>query len=96
MTNRYTIDPNRVNEALAKSNTTMAVHDTLLTWCAVHGALQMALRHPHFPDSTRQLLGPFIEQLGAGLVDAGFFTGETLQESLTRERTFHAKRIRQE
>lgn len=96
MTGRYSIDSSSANEALAKAHTNMSVRDTLLTWCAVHGSLQMALRHPEFPATTRLLLEPFIEQLGAGLVKAGFFTAATLQESLDLERTFHAKRIGQD
>lgn len=92
MTKRYSIEPQKLGQVLAKAHVPMAVQDTLLTWCAVHGTLQMALRHPEFPDSTRVLLEAFIEQLGKGLVEAGFLTAETLQEAIALERRYHAER----
>jgi hypothetical protein len=93
MNGRYSIDPKKVQEAVDKANSPLEVTTTLLTWCAVHGALQMALRHPEFPPTTRAILEPLIEQLGQALVDADFFTGDTLQESIDREKRFHAKKI---
>lgn len=93
MTRRYRLDPSMTREALELAKKPMSVSDTLLAWCAVHGSLQMALRHPQFPATTRELIEPFVEQLGRALVTEGFFTPETLKEALETEARFHAQRI---
>lgn len=93
MKGRYTVPQQHVQTALAKSSLPLEVTSNLLTWAAVHGSLQLALRHPEFPATTRVLMGSFVEQLGAALVAAGFFTGETLQEAAELERRFHAGKI---
>lgn len=93
MNRRYTVNSQQLAEALKKADASMRIIHTLLGWCAVHGSLQLALRHPEFPPSTRHLIEPFIEQLGKALVEAGFCTGDTLREALDTEQRFHAPRI---
>jgi len=95
MSGRYSVIPEKMGEAVRKANSQMSVTTNLLTWCAVHGSLQMAMRHPDFPATTRAMLAVFVEQLGAALVESGFFTAETLQESIEREKVFHARKITQ-
>ena len=91
MTHRYSVDPTLTAVALETANKRLSVSDTLLTWCAVHGCVQLALRHPEFPNTTRELLKPFVEQLGTALVAEGFFTAETLKEAVETEERFRAK-----
>jgi len=95
MSGRYSVIPQEMQAAVAKANEKLTVTDRLIAWCAVHGSLQFALRHPDFPASTRQLIGPFIEQLGEALVKEGFFTADTLRESVELEKRFHARKITQ-
>jgi hypothetical protein len=92
---RYKVIPEEMQKAVAKANSTLSVETRLLTWCAVHGSLQFALRHPEFPPTTRVLIESFVQQLGVSLVESGFFTAETLQEAVALEQQFHAPRIPQ-
>jgi hypothetical protein len=86
--NRYSIDPQLTGEALAKATEQAPISATLLTWCAVHGSLQLALRHPGVTPSIRGMVEPFVEQLGTMLVERGFFTAETLRESIELEQRY--------
>ncbi len=95
MNRRYAVDPGQIQNAVAKANEPLSIEAGLLTWCAVHGSLQMALRHPEFPPTTRQLVQSFVEQLGTTLVECGFFTGDTLREAMELEQRVHAQRLEQ-
>jgi hypothetical protein len=49
-----------------------------LTAMAVHGALCLALRHPHFKGRSRKFVVEFTRSLGKWLVTAGALTPEQL------------------
>jgi hypothetical protein len=84
----YRIDPEQSTAALAVALKSVSVDEKLLTWCAVHGTLQLALRHAGFPPYTRQIVQTFVEKLGQIMVAEGFLTAEILQEAIRREREF--------
>lgn len=90
---KYHIDPKAVPQALAKARELAPIEADLITWTAVHGSLQLALRHPDFPFATRYLLEPFIEQLGQRLVVLGMLTPDILNEAEAREREFRPKAV---
>ncbi len=52
---------------------------------ATHGALCLALRHPHFNGHSRQLVVCVTKQLGKYLLDYGILTPEQLEEAMQLE-----------
>lgn len=90
--NRYSVNPNVAAEARAKALEPADMSANLLTWCAVYGALQLALRHPQFPRMTCELVEAFVDRLGPMLVDKGFLTAATLQEATDLESRASAHR----
>jgi hypothetical protein len=52
-----------------------------LTLMAVHGALCLALRHPEFKGSVREIVVAFTQCLGKWLVDGGILSPEQLAEA---------------
>lgn len=57
------------------------VNTNTLTAMAVHGALCLALRHPHFKGPSRQFVVEFTKSLGEWLVHAGALTPEQLRSA---------------
>jgi hypothetical protein len=86
--NSYSVDPALAAEALVKARTQGSVSADLLTWVAVHGNLQLALRHPLNAGASRPLIEQFITQLGQWLVEQGMLTPEHLAEAERREAQF--------
>ena len=84
----YTVDPGLAPEAIAKAREIGDVHAELIVWVAVHGALQLSLRHPQFQGTTRQWVEGFVDQLGRYLVERGMLTEAILGESARREAAF--------
>jgi len=56
-----------------------------LMWIAIHGNLQLALRHPHNTGPSRTLVLAFVLELGDRLVEWGVLTAEELQLSRLME-----------
>lgn len=50
-------------------------------WAAVHGNLQLALRHPSNQGQSADILRDLVEELGHMLIDAGVMTPEELAAS---------------
>lgn len=48
-------------------------------WLTVHGALCLALRHPHFTGPSREEIKSFVASLGKGLVDWGILSPDELE-----------------
>lgn len=85
---KYTLDPNMSAAATAKARESGTVTAELIQWVAVHGNLQLALRHPMNVGPSRAIVESFIEDLGAWLVEQGMLTPEILAEAEARERPF--------
>lgn len=64
---------------------TVTIDANLLQSMAVHGALCMALRHPHFKGHSRQLVVDFTKSLGEFLVQAEALTPEQLRKAMKLE-----------
>lgn len=90
---RYSVAPELAGIAAAKARELCPVQTTLLTWCAVHGALQLAMRHPGMGFTTRAMLEPFVDQLSTVLVQQGFLTPETIREAYDREAAFERRQL---
>lgn len=86
---RYSVDPSLSAAALAKARQEGSVMAELIVWTAVHGSLQLALRHPLFVGASRPMVEQFVKQLGEWLVQEGMLTPEILAEGERRERAFH-------
>ncbi len=86
--NQYTIDPLQIAAAREKSTEQVEFRASLLTWTAVHGNLQLALRHPMNLGASRPYVEQFVNELGALLVARGMLTAEVLAEAQRRERQF--------
>jgi hypothetical protein len=57
-----------------------------LAWMAVHGNLQLALRHPRNTGPSREIMVEFVERLGVALVDWGILSEAELELSKRVER----------
>ena len=90
--NSYTVDPEFSAEARAKAREQGTVSAELIVWVAVHGNLQLALRHPMNFGASRPMVQQFIQQLGIWLVEKGMLTPEILAEADRRERDFDSWR----
>jgi hypothetical protein len=62
-----------------------------LTWMAVHGAICLGCRHPHYVGPSRILVVAFVRELGQRLVEAGVLTKDEVQmiERLEQEESPH-------
>lgn len=81
----YSVDPELSAAAIAKANESHEFRATLLTWTAVHGNLQLALRHPMNIGASRTMVETFVKDLGVWLVERGLLTAEVLAEADRRE-----------
>jgi hypothetical protein len=88
MTNRYHVDPALSAAALAKARERGSVSAELIVWAAVHGSLQLALRHPQYVGASRAMVEMFVRDLGLWLVEQGLLTPAMLAEAERREREF--------
>jgi hypothetical protein len=86
----YSVDPLLSAEARAKALERHPFTADLITWCAVHGNLQLALRHPLNQGASRPRVEQFVKDLGLWLVARGLLTPEILAEAQRREREFSA------
>jgi len=57
-----------------------------IAWMAVHGNLQLALRHPRNTGPSREIMLEFVERLGMALVDWGILSEAELALSKQVER----------
>lgn len=86
--NSYTVDPALSAAALAKARERGSVSAELIVWAAVHGSLQLALRHPLHIGASRTMVETFVKDLGLWLVEQGLLTPDMLAEADRREREF--------
>jgi hypothetical protein len=86
--NRYTVDPELLASARAAARKEGSVSAQLIVWCAVHGNLQLALRHSENQGPSRSLAEAFLRDLGEWLVREGMLTPEILAENERREQPF--------
>lgn len=85
---KYTVDPALSAAALAKAREQGSVSAELIVWVAVHGNLQLALRHPMNIGASRMMVETFVKDLGVWLVERGLLTPEVLAEADRREGEF--------
>lgn len=74
---RYVMNPDLTEEVKRKALELRSMEAKLITWCAVHGSLQLALRHPEYIGASRPYVEEFVERLGEMLVQQGFLTTDT-------------------
>jgi hypothetical protein len=85
---KYIVDPTLAEAAKEKAREDLEVHADLLTWTAVHGSLQLALRHPQHTGPSRRIVEAFIQQLGQELIRRQFLTQQIIEEGERREEIF--------
>ncbi len=86
--NQYSVDPLQIAAAGKKALEMAEFRASLLTWTAVHGNLQLALRHPMNLGASRPYVERFVNELGHFLVARGMLTADVLAEAERREREF--------
>lgn len=88
---RYSVDPALSALAIAKACESHEFRATLITWVAVHGNLQLALRHPSNIGASRPMVEEFVRELGRFLVTHGLLSDAVLEEAERREAPFKPK-----